>query len=184
MPFKVSIVPENSRVEFNTQDDKITTSHPIKGIHRSISAGTGAPTFYVVLTNTSDLPQYVWETWNFWGFKTVSLEVTTRAGKIYHMTVKDHPFTANFPSTFMIPPGEQQVFPIHLDHEWEGLPVKDPAACCVSPSNEQFEPVTVTAIYEVRPDDEAFAFGVWTGRVVSQPYDLDLYYYDEVPNSR
>jgi hypothetical protein len=184
MPFKVSIVPENSGMEFNTHDDKIMASRPIEGIHRSISAGAGAQTFYVVLTNTSDLPQYVWETWNMWGFQTVSLEATTAAGKTYRMTVKSRPFTMNFPSTFMIPPGEQEVFPIHLDQEWEGRPAKNPAGCCTLPSDTELVHVTVRAVYEVHPSDEAFAYGVWTGRVVSRPYELDLHRYDDLPDSR
>jgi hypothetical protein len=37
--------------------------------------------FYVVLTNVSGLSQPVWESWNSWGYRAISFELTTTDGK-------------------------------------------------------------------------------------------------------
>lgn len=183
-PFKVSIVPISSGMDFQFRSEGGSHSSPFKGERHSISSGllsqsatfymTLAQTFYVVLTNTSDRPQYVFETWNSWGYQTVSLEATTQTGKTFLMTVKPQAFTRNFPSTFLIPPGEQQVFPIRLDDEWEGRPPARKARTGPYIADTEFEHVAVKAIYQVLPSDEAASIGVWTGKIDSTSYDFDL----------
>src|SRR5216684_8239058 len=37
--------------------------------------------FYVVLTNVSNEPQAVWESWNSWGYQTISFDLMTANGK-------------------------------------------------------------------------------------------------------
>ena len=96
---------------------------------RSVSTAEKQPdVFYVVLTNISDRPQPVWETWNSWGYQTVFFEVVLPNGKHLSITKKAQDFTKNFPSVFVIPPGGQQVYPVRLDAEWDQGPVfADPA---------------------------------------------------------
>src|SRR5712692_5564273 len=69
---------------------------------------------------------------------------------------RQHGFTRNGPSTFVIQPKEHQVYAIRLDMEWEarpGLPKADEI------------PIKLQAVYEVSLTSEATQYKVWTGRV-------------------
>ena len=124
--------------------------------------------FYVVLTNISQQPQPVWEYWNSWGFQVISFELTTSDGKKFVLTTRDHNFDYNFPSTFIVDPGEHQVFPIRFDDSWAvepALPVKDEM------------PITLKAVYSVGSNPDSAKFHVWTGRVDSHAYNFTLFQY-------
>lgn len=121
--------------------------------------------FYVVLTNVSKEPQSVWETWNSWGYQTISFEFVTKDGKKHTISRRQEDFTRNFPSTFLVRPGEQQVFPIHLDEEWVASPA-------IPKADEM--PITVKAIYDVSPTPEATQYKVWIGRSESHAYNFTL----------
>lgn len=75
-------------------------------------------------------------------------------------------FTKNFPSTFLVLPGEHYVFRIHLDPRWEAHPG-------LRKADEMS--VKLKAIYEVTPTSESKEYKVWTGRVESRTYDLTLW---------
>lgn len=98
--------------------------------------------FYVVLTNVSGEPEPVWETWNSWGYQTISFELTTPDGKKSIVSKGPEEFTGNFPSTFLIRPGEHQVYAIRLDKWWETHPAL--------PKRDEM-PITLKAVYEVTP---------------------------------
>jgi hypothetical protein len=70
-----------------------------------------------VFTNVSSEPQAVWEYWNSWGYQTISFELTTVGGKRFLVSKPQEDFTRNFPSTFLIEPGEHQVYAIPLDQK-------------------------------------------------------------------
>lgn len=128
----------------------------------------GAREFYVVLTNISQQPQPVWEYWNSWGFQVISFELTTSDGKKFVLTPKYRNFDLNFPSTFIVEPGEHQVFPIRFDDSWAAepaLPFKDEM------------PITLKAIYSVSANPDSAKFRVWTGRVESHAYNFTLSQY-------
>jgi hypothetical protein len=150
-PFSLSVVPETSRGE---------------GFGSTIDMAHDKPRdFYVVPTNVSSRPQAVWEYWNSWGYQTVSFEVTTTAGQRFVVSRRQEAFTVNFPSTFLIEPGEHQVYAIRLDQRWETHPPLPKA-------NETA--ITLKAIYEVPPTPEAAQYRVWTGRLESRSYNLKL----------
>jgi hypothetical protein len=121
--------------------------------------------FYVVFTNVSAEPQAVWEYWNSWGYQTISFELRTADGRKFTVTMREQGFTANFPSTFLIEPGEHQVYAIRLDNEWETHPALPKAAEM---------PIILKAFYEVLPTPEAAQYKVWTGRLESRTYKLKL----------
>jgi hypothetical protein len=149
-PFKLSVVP--------------TASGTNQGV---ISVAKKEPqVFYVVLTNISDQPQPTWETWNSWGFWTISFDLTMPNGKHFLITKnRREGFTVNFPSMFFVAPGEHQVYPIHLDAEWDNRPA--------FAENGETR-VILKAIYEVSPTKESAKYGVWTGRIESTGYELIL----------
>lgn len=148
-PFSVDLVPTHSSATAAT----ITMAHDTRN------------DFYIVLTNVSDRPQSVWEYWNSWGYRSISLQFITQEGQKILVTKKLEDFTRNFPSTFLLRPGEHQVFAIRLDHWWQAHPAL--------PDNDQ-PPITVKVIYEVHPTPEATKYNVWTGRVESKDYNVVL----------
>jgi hypothetical protein len=148
-PFSLAIVPTTSLRE----GGGITMAH-------------NAPEeFYVVLKNISGVPQAVWETSNSWGFQTISFEFVTADGTKTVVSQREQIFTANVPSTFIIQPGEQQVYPIRLDKSWLTHPTL---------RNADEMPISVKAVYEVPPTPEAAQQKVWTGRLESRSYSFVL----------
>lgn len=143
-PFSLSIVPGRSGVT-------IAKKNPDE--------------FYVVLTNISRLPHAIWESWNSWGYQTISFELTMADGRKFVLSKKQEEFTANFPSTFDVNPGEHQVYPIKLDEWWETRPTL--------PKRDEM-PITLKAVYEVTPTPEATQYKVWTGRLESPSYNFLL----------
>ena len=121
--------------------------------------------FYVVLTNVSKEPQPVWEDWNSWGYQTVSFEFTRAGGEKVVVRRRQGDFTKNAPSTFLVQPGEHQVYAIKLDQWWETHPVL--------PKVDEM-PVTLKAIYEVGPTPEATQYKVWVGHIESHAYNFSL----------
>jgi hypothetical protein len=149
-PFTLAIVPSAS-----TSDEQ-----------RITSGAKQAGTFYVVLTNTSDRPQPVWETSNSWGFWTISFDFRLPDGTHIHTSRnRKEAFTVNYPRTFVVLPRQQQIYPIQLDTTWDDRP-QFPKAGSTH--------VTLKAIYEVGSTPEALQQNVWVGRVESPSYDLIL----------
>jgi hypothetical protein len=148
-PFSLAVVP--------------TSSHSEGG---SITMAQNKPRdFYVVLTNVSKEPQGVWENWNSWGYQAISFVFTTVDGSKIVVSKRQQAFTRNGPSTFLIQPGEHQVYAIRLDKEWGAHPM-------LSRADEM--PITLKAVYEVSPTPEATQYSVWTGRIESGSYKFTL----------
>jgi hypothetical protein len=72
----------------------------------------------------------------------------------------------NYPSTFLIPAAEQQVYAIRLDKRW----VMHPKL-----GGDTEIPVSLKAIYRVGSTPEATKNKVWVGRVESKAYDFTLW---------
>ncbi len=121
--------------------------------------------FYVVLTNISKESHAVWESWNSWAYKNISFEFTIPGGRKVVVSEGPKDFTRNFPSTFVIEPGEHQVYAIRLDKWWQTHPSL--------PKADQI-PISVRAIYEVHSTPEAAQYKVWTGRIESKSYSFTL----------
>ena len=151
IPFSLSVVPQGSHEEPFGSSIEMAHNKPRE--------------FFVVLTNVSPEPQPIWEYWNSWGYQNVSFELTTADGKKFVVSRKQEKFTRNFPSTFLIGPGEHQVYAIRLDEWWETHP---------SLPKIDETPLTLKAIYEVSPTTEAAQFHVWTGHLESRSYKLTL----------
>ena len=128
-PFTLSIVPTRSSLD-----------------SRLITIASQKPDeFYVVLTNISSEPQAVWETWNSWGSQTISFEFTLPDNRRVVVSKGPQGFTMNFPSTFLIPPGEHKVYPIRLDKWWDVGSI---------PKSTEMQ-ISLKAVYEVPVTPEA-----------------------------
>ncbi len=153
LPFSISLVPTSSHEE---------------PLGRGISIAKKSPGYlYVVLTNISSQSQVVFEDWNSWGYQSVSFEGQAADGRRFVISRKSHPFTMNFPSTFIVPAGEHMVYAIALDDEWKAVP-------SVPIADATPILVTLKAIYEVKPSPEATKGEVWTGRLESHSYQVKL----------
>jgi hypothetical protein len=153
LPFSISLVPTSSREE---------------PFGRGISMANKSPGYlYVVLTNISSHSQPVFEDWNSWGYQAVSFEALAADGRRFVISRKSHRFTMNFPSTFIVPPGEHMVYAIALDDEWKAVP-------SVPIADATPILVTLKAIYEVKPSPEATKGEVWIGRLESRSYRVKL----------
>jgi hypothetical protein len=148
-PFQLSIVPE-SRTE-NSSSISLAKDSQRK--------------FYVVLTNTTDKAQPVFEAWNSWGYQTVSFELILPSGERAKLSVKSQAFKRNFASTYVIPPKGHQVFPITLNDKWD---VKFDFGSLGQTK------IKLTAIYEVLTTKEAVEKKVWTGRIVSETINTEV----------
>jgi len=166
--------PGRARI-FGVTDLSVTLAAPAQTPTRDARAGTPLPgtkiaekqpdEFYVVLTNVSKEAQLVWEYWNSWGYQTLSFEITLSHRPKIIVLKRSEVFTRNFPSTFLIPPGEHQVYPIRLDKSW--TPVR-------SFPNLTEMMATVKAVYDVPATDESLQYRVWAGRVESDSYEFAL----------
>jgi hypothetical protein len=121
--------------------------------------------FYVVITNVSGGAQSIWQYWNSWGYQAISFELTTADGRNFVLSNKRRGFTRNFPSTFIVEPGEHQIYPVTLDGWWESHPAL--------PKTDEM-PITLKAVYEVSTTPEASQYNVWTGRLESHRYNFSL----------
>ena len=119
--------------------------------------------FYVVLTNVSAQPQAAFEPWNSWGYYAVTFEMETGPGKVVKITKKPRLFTKNTPTTFLIAPGEEMVFPIKLNDDWGAVP-------SLPVADETPIPVNIKTIYEIGPTPEPSTQQIWIGRVESRKY--------------
>jgi hypothetical protein len=91
--------------------------------------------------------------------------LTTVEGKKVLVSRRQEEFTRNFPSTFLIEPGEHQVYAVRLDERWTTHPSLPKTAEMA---------ITLKAIYEVAPTPESAQYKVWTGRVESRNYNFNL----------
>jgi hypothetical protein len=80
-------------------------------------------------------------------------------------STKEQAFTRNFPSTFLLSPGEQYIYTVSLDKKWDIRPMPEKGE-----SN-----LTLKAIYQISTSPEATEQGVWTGRIESKPYKISLW---------
>jgi hypothetical protein len=155
-PFSVTVVPEAS-------DDR--------GLWLSMTKTSQyAKPFHVVLTNTTNEPQRVFESWNGWGYKAISFELVTTDGQKVVLSRKDQDFDKNFPSTFTVLPGEHYVYTIQLtDEDWDVVP---------EIKFDKIEPLSVhlKVVYGLKPTRSAQSEKVWIGRVESKSYECRLFH--------
>jgi hypothetical protein len=141
---------------------RIVPSRNDEATGRSIGLSARPPQFHVVVTNTSDRPVRLWREWCSWGYFNLSFVVTRDGGRPVTVRKKPRGWDRNFPDATLVPPGEHMVWDVTFeDSTWQDCPVPTPG---------KPQTVTMKAVYEIRPDKEAEAVHVWTGRV-SSPSD-------------
>ena len=121
--------------------------------------------FHVIVTNESEEPIRLWETWNSWGYYDLKFEIVDDQGKILTtMERKPGHWPRNFASWAELGPGEHFVIDVQLNQSWKGFPVVN------GPGRVEFQ-WKLRAVYENTQDVHAVREDVWTGRVESSVYD-------------
>jgi hypothetical protein len=123
--------------------------------------------FHVIVSNTSDKPQRIWQEWCSWGYFGLTFEFTDEHGKKWVANKKERSWTRNFPDWWILEPHESLVMDVHFGDSdiWQGFPKV----------GDTPQIVTMRAVLEFKPDDESRKNGIWTGRVVSPTITVKFY---------
>jgi len=124
---------------------------------RAVFTSVQGPHFHVMITNTSDQPQRIWQEWCSWGYFALAFELTDQSGQKWIVRKEPREWSKNYPDFWTIESQEQLVLDVEFGKTglWDGLP----------PSHGTF---TMRAIFEIRPDEFLMKHSVWTGRIVSK----------------
>jgi hypothetical protein len=117
------------------------------------------PHFYVILSNTSRVPENVWAPWSEANDHTLTFQFTDASGKTW-MEGPNEPdrFSNKLAEVSMLRPGESLVFEVDYANKnsWENFPVSS-------------SPIVMRAVYEISHDPAPEVNKVWIGKVVSEP---------------
>lgn len=137
----------------------------------------GKPFYYsfeVVLTNTSDKPLRIWESWNSWGWKTLSFEIKLPDGQVIYTEQTDaRLWSKNVPNWDQIPPNRHYVFRVDFKPMKQGGYWDNSILDYV---NESPTKCKIKAIYEICQSDELYEENVWMGRVESEEEEYLVYH--------
>lgn len=118
--------------------------------------------FQVIITNISDEPVQLWETWNSWGWYDLSFEILDDSFNILHtVEKKGRLWTRNFPSFFTLVAGDQIVIDVCFNKtDWQ-FPLE-------GEEDPERSEAYIKAVYTIPEDEETDEFGIWTGRIESE----------------
>ncbi|HWY76165.1 MAG TPA: hypothetical protein VN281_11145, partial [Verrucomicrobiae bacterium] len=134
---------------------------------RSVEYGNRNADFHVIVSNTSDAPRRVWRESCSQGWLALTFECKDENGESWVASRKARLWTRNVPDWWTLEPHESLVMDVSFaDPEtWQGFP--EPGS---SPRT-----VTMRAILDYKPDDEARQHSIWTGRVTSKAERIRFY---------
>ncbi len=117
--------------------------------------------FHVVVRNTSDKPQNVWQDSVSWGYYALSFEVLDESGKQWVARKILVPFFGNGPMFWTFKPDETLVIDVCFDdhqesdwQKWKGFPHN--------------QTVSMRAVFEAGENEFSKKYAVWTGRIISK----------------
>lgn len=133
--------------------------------HASRSLPFGDSHFHVIISNISTNVIRLWDESCSWGYEALSFQFADHAGN--HWAVKKGPafWTSNYPRWWRLDPGESGAIDVDFAQRWEGFR---------HATNQQPFAVTVSAVYEIRADENTPDSGVWSGKIVSAPLQVDI----------
>jgi hypothetical protein len=142
----------------------LSVSIALSGSERRVEYRKPRDHFHVVLSNGATRAQRIWQDWNSWGYYALSFELEDVAGKKWAVKKRPTVFTMNYPSSWVILPGEDLVIDVYWGDEdtWEGFP----------PLGTESQKLTIRAIFQIKPDSETKQYDVWTGRIASSPQEV------------
>ncbi|MEM6262248.1 MAG: hypothetical protein AAGI38_07060 [Bacteroidota bacterium] len=118
---------------------------------------------HVLLRNTGAEPIRLWKDWNSWGY--FNLYLILELGNTSLTMTRKHPgkWEGDFPDFWLLPPGETVVLEVDFgDAQWKNFPDLYGESLVGN----------LKAIYENKSDVLAEEYGVWVGRLESQPLQV------------
>ena len=113
------------------------------------------------IANHATQTEKIWELWNSWGWRTISLQVRKEeeAQIVFITPTQNREWTMNFPSFIEIAPKTTHELKLMIDHEWweatQDLSIlKD-------------HPFLVKAVLDIPESPEAGEYGVFVGKIES-----------------
>jgi hypothetical protein len=128
---------------------------------RSVDCSSSNSHFHVILSNASDSTRRIWRESCSQGWLTLTFECKDENGESWVASREARVWTRNVPDWWTLKPHESLVMDVSFaDPEiWQGFP--EPGSIP--------RIVTMRAIFNCKPDDEARQHSVWAGRVASKP---------------
>ncbi len=123
----------------------------------------------VLIVNASGQPQRVWQTWNSWGARTITIEVLDQHGaKLGRIVNSQRVWAMNGPSFDTIAPGDYHLMPItvHGQSPWQ---LEGEALQNLEPN--VWHHAQIRALFTSK---DAEGKGVWTGHLETPFYDFEL----------
>ena len=118
------------------------------------------PRFHVQLSNRSSQDMRIWKDWNSWGFPNLFLELISGAGTVDIKRIPLRAIDGDFPDFWVLKPQESILLEVDMSTgEWKGFPDLYGETLAAR----------LRAIYVSKQDMLAQEFGIWTGRVASDP---------------
>lgn len=137
---------------------------PVSNGVRVIDSNSTQP-FHVVLTNISKTDQKIWKQTNSWGYSVLSFILIDKQGVKKTIRKRQRGWRKNNPSFYLINSGEQIVYDVLLTgKEWQGFMTK----------TKSVQHVKLQAVIEIPEDDKTREFGIWTGLIKSEVYDVKI----------
>lgn len=117
------------------------------------------PRIHVRITNVSNQPQRLWKDWNSWGWFNLTLQMVTETDTTIISRKRPDHWDGDFSDFWLLQQNESIILEVDLTTAtWKGFP--DLYGESLS--------VTLTAIYQNKPDILAEEFGIWTGKLESK----------------
>lgn len=137
------------------------------GGSRSLSFFPGSH-FHVVISNTSTNTVRFWDEECSWGYDALSFQFSDTAGNRWIAKKVSKGWDHNFPHWWSLKPTESGVIDVYFADPkvWDGFR---------RATNKMFFTATLSAVYEIRADEDASENGIWTGRIVSAPVQVDIW---------
>jgi hypothetical protein len=134
---------------------------------RSLSFGPKAH-FHVLISNTSTNSVRLWDEWCSWGYGALSFQFDDKAGHRWDAKKVPTGWDNNFPRWWSFKPAESGVIDVYFADPkvWDGFR---------HATGKKPLTVTLSAVYEIRANKETAEYGIWTGRVVSPPIQIDVW---------
>jgi len=117
-------------------------------------------TFPVVLTNVSDKPIRLWESWSSWGHDNLTFELTAKDGTKTSAQSARSTWFLDSASHYEIAPRESSIVYITFanSYHWNGFPIG---------ATGSDETVQMKVRFKISPTKESIRKGVWTGSIES-----------------
>jgi hypothetical protein len=139
---------------------EVSIAIPQQGDQRVLDYSARNPHFHVLVTNTSDRPQRIYQEWCSWGYYALWFELSDAKGNTWTARKTETVWFKNWPAVWTIPAHECLVLDVQFADRnlWKGFPE----------AGWPSQTFTMRAVFQIFPDHYSRPGAVWSGRIVSK----------------